>query len=287
MSPRARFQPVALDPRHYRLRSQPPDLWRKLSEAFRPALQASEEARRRLRESLAGLPDPAIMLEGLQRTAETARRRLLAHFPDNWEGLESHQLIAATRLGSQSGINVLWVPRVEVIRQLLAVEDRERDSVLVAAEVDIFDDFAAQLREVAHPGLDHVPKLAAEAIAAHRDGHHAPAQALAAAALSRVVHANFGYKRFADARIRFERDDPLHGVELPLFRISALMQTFGRALHHTDHAAPGFNRHASTHAIAEDQYTEANSIAAMLLLVGLLRELDYLFEQEDRRRDSE
>jgi hypothetical protein len=143
----------------------------------------------------------------------------------------------------------------------------------------------ACLAEVTHSDLSDDVGLRKKALRAQRNGHPEAAHALTASVLSGLVHEEFGFERFSQARERWTSDDPSE-VELSVARLAALLQVFGRALHQTDHATgPGFNRHATAHG-HPTHYTQANAIAAHMLLVGLLRELDFWFKREDEEREE-
>jgi hypothetical protein len=212
--------------------------------------------------------------------AERMRRAWLEALPPNWRGMSTDDVKACVDMAMESGLNVVWVPRREIVGALLGAEDdAAREAVLIDRTGDVLDDLAATLAEVTHPDLSDFRAAAAQAIDACRGGHFAAAQSHAAAALSGVVHRQFGETKFSKARERFERDHP-DNVELRLLRMTTLLHVFARALTHTDYAQPGFNRHATLHGWAY-QHTHANAVAALLLLVGLLRELHEWFEREE------
>ncbi len=213
--------------------------------------------------------------------AEQLRETWLSALPTNWRDLTTDEITAAVDLALDTGIAVVWVPRPDIIRVLLTADDTPaREQVLIAHDDEILDDLTAALAEVTHPDLQHLPTAAEQAINAYRDGHHGPAQSHAAATLSGIVHRHFAYRKFADARVRFERDHP-DDVGLAQLRMTTLLRVFGRTITHTKYAQPGFNRHATLHEIPGDQHTPAHALTALLLLVGLLRELDEWFTRRD------
>jgi hypothetical protein len=263
-----------------------------LQEQIRLAMQPAAEMQRRVIRGFSGANER--MLASLQRTQETMaqfaeamQRQLEEALPANWRGMSARDISRALDMALASGVSVVWVPRADIVRALLdAPNDTAREAVLIERTGDVLDDLAVTLAEATHPELGHIRKMAAEAIAACVDGHFAPGQSHAAAALSGAVHDYFGEERFNRARERFEKDHP-DDVELALLRMTTLLRVLARALQHTDYAAPGFNRHASLHGRSPEQHNQANALAALLLLVGLLRELHVWFEQDDAEAADE
>jgi hypothetical protein len=224
-------------------------------------------------------------LEALQEQiagmGEPLRQAVAEAMPPNWEGRDVGEVDRFLAMSAETGLNVVWVPRLDILEQLAAAEgEAERNAVLTDRRDDILPDIEACLDEVTHDGVADELHLAKSAVAAVRDGYEAPGQALAASVLSGLVHTTFDFKRLATARERFIRDDP-DQVALRMFRVTVILRTFGRALARTDEADPGFNRHASLHAL-EGQYTGPNAISALLLLAGVIREVDHLLHRQDR-----
>jgi hypothetical protein len=229
-----------------------------------------EPLRVRLHTALDGV-DPGRMLEAVRRAVQGLEGDLLSALPENWRDIDFDELERAVMLAMEDGLALVWVPRGEIVRAMIDAPSRgEREAILLARESEILDDVDGALNRVQGDRLVHPRDLARAAAAAHRDGHHAAAQTLAAAALSALVHG-FGFQRFAQAREEWERDHPME-VDLFDVRITTLLQAFARALHHTDYARPGFNRHATQHGHV-GQFTTQHALTAHLLLGGLLREL--------------
>jgi hypothetical protein len=69
-------------------------------------------------------------------------------------------------------------------------------------------------------------------------------------------------------------------VSFERFRLVAILQTAGCAIEHYrgdqgDPIPTRFNRHASTHRVGGIQYTRSNSLTSLMLVVSLIRELDF------------
>lgn len=220
-----------------------------------------------------------------QQIRETLDRAVRGVFPVNWEVLTIDEVARAIDLGAEDGINVVWVPSAPVIRDLIAAPDRRaRAIVLEHRRHEILADVAATLGQVRHPALARNVELASEARAAMQEDRDAASQALASAVLSGVVTENFGHRYFRDAREAWEAMSPSES-ELPLLRLATVLSAFARALQHTDDAPPGFNRHATLHGHTS-QFTAANAMAALMLVTGVLRELDASLQMLDEHRDA-
>jgi len=243
------------------------------------SLQSVAEVAEAWRRELDRLPIEEIMV-GVQHTAEAAQQAFRRSLPPNWMELDFDLWDDAVALGAEHGVNVLWAPRIEIIHQLIeAADDRERMQILIERETHILDDIDEVLSDVGHPDLGHLPDLGRKAVAAQRDGHQEAGQALAAAVLTGVVQLSLGFERLAEARERFHQDDPMESG-WSLFSLRAILHTLGRALHQTEVAPPGFNRHGSLHALPS-QYTRVHATAAMLLIAGVLGELQGLLTERD------
>jgi hypothetical protein len=241
----------------------------------------SEELRRVVRAAQGIRFPPERLLDVARQHGEAMKRLVDEAFPPNWEGREVGEVDQILELSLRTGLNTVWVPRLDVIRELLnGADDEARDAVLVRRQPEIMEDIDGSLDCVTHESMVEELRLTRAAVASLRDGHAAPAQALAASVLSGIVHTTFAFSKFAEARARFVRDDP-NEVALRVFRLTAILHTLARALTKTDEADHGFNRHKSLHA-HEGHYTRAHAISALMLLAGVLREVDLQLNRQPR-----
>jgi hypothetical protein len=187
----------------------------------------------------------------------------------------------------EHGLNIAWVPRGEVVRELLSAPDvAARDAVLIARETELIEDVERALDAIELGELAGPVDALREAVAAFRDGHHRAAQALATVTLGTVIHDTFGEEHFASARRRFEALDPRR-VDFHEARSAAVLRCIARALQQTHVAGPGFNRHAAAHRPSADQYTRPNTIASLMLVAGLLCEVDCSLRSEREAEQPE
>jgi hypothetical protein len=213
-------------------------------------------------------------------------------FPPNWTDFSMDEIKACVEFMDETGYSLVWVPRGEIVRELLATPVDRREQVLVESAAAIMEDLDGALAEIRHTELIELRDHVADSVAAFRDGHPRAAQALATSVLTTAMHVHLGLKRFKDARDEFSKRDPME-VEVTLFKIAAIYKTANRAVEtymgKDDEPIPTiFNRHASTHRVSRIQYTKANAIAALLLVTSLLRELEPLFHfQFPERNDDE
>jgi hypothetical protein len=206
--------------------------------------------------------------------------------PPNWGGLSAVDGVSRIlEFMDETGWALAWVPRSEVITELLAAEDEKRAVVLLASETEILGDLVACLSEISDPSLHESRDSAAEAVECYRDGKPRGAQALATNLFSTLIHENLEQPSFAKARAEFTRDDPMH-VNIGRFRLVAILRTAGRAIDvyrgEPDEPVPTvFNRHASTHQVGAVQYTRLNALTSLMLVVSVIRELDFWAERAD------
>jgi hypothetical protein len=239
-------------------------------------LDETREARERVAENVFNF------LMELPDLAQRAQEALASRFSPNWRDLTADELHDATALAMNKGVCLVWAPRVEIVRELLAAtDDADLEARLLRHQREILDDVDAQLDEVSHPRLAELEDHAKEAVATFRDQGPRPAQAHATILLTSVVNVTFEIKRFREAFERWQEYDPM-AVPLGEFRFRIIFWAFARALQRTDLAGPGFNRHASVgHTRLSEQYTPTNAFAAILLLGAVLRELHWLFTALD------
>jgi hypothetical protein len=246
-------------------------LTQRLNEAMQPFLESQRRMSERLAPLLEQLPKQTERWRELAARAQQSIRRA---FPPNWLGLETEDIFRAVELMVDFGINVAWVPRQDIILELVSAADATaRDVVLIGREAKILHDLDECVDATDHEDVAAPVDALREAIQTFRDGHPRAAQALTAVALGSAIHDVLGHSKFADARKSFEELDPEPPIQE--FRLTAVLRCIARALQKTDIAGPGFNRHASAHRISAEQYTRANAIAGLLLVAGLLQELDF------------
>ncbi|HWD39930.1 MAG TPA: hypothetical protein VG944_13865, partial [Fimbriimonas sp.] len=134
--------------------------------------------------------------------------RLKESYPPNWRDLDRDELDSAEELMLDGGPSLAWVPRLEILREILAADDEAaRAGVLLVRSDEILEDIESVLGEVESPDLVPVIQAASEAIEAHRDGYTKPGLALASVLVSDIAHNYFGYRNFAPVRKEFRDVD--------------------------------------------------------------------------------
>jgi hypothetical protein len=214
-------------------------------------------------------------------------RRLREAYPSNWHDLERAEVDQVEKLMLDPGICLAWVPRTEILHEILEAEDEDgRTAVLERRSADIVVDVEEVLDEVTLPKLATIVDYAVKAIAAHKDGHTEAALSLAAATLSSIVHDFMGEENFGPVREIFAGVDPHNDVDIQEFAFHMVGKIWVKANQRFEgNADPGFNRNRTLHLVGE-HYSEANLIAVLMLLAGLCRELER-FEFQDEASESE
>jgi hypothetical protein len=199
--------------------------------------------------------------------------------PPNWRHLRPAEVDAVIGVMARTGLGLVWVPRAEVVSEILqAADDEARLAVLLGHEKNVLDDLEKALAEVMAVQLADGQRAVGEALQSYRAGQRWSAQALAAAVLTTLVEGQLGF-RMNELRREFKSFDPMEGTgPLADLRLLALIvamanRVLSRFLRPTDPIPATFNRHASLHAVSSTQYTLENALRALMLATSLLREL--------------
>lgn len=233
------------------------------------------------------LPDPAPWLRGLQEQVGKSLEALKSALPANWRELTSQEMVDVVDLMRTEGLNLAWAPRPEILRQLIAANGHEaRCEILLEHREEVVADVEQVLGEVKRSDLDAIVAAVLEAIETYRDGHPAPAQTYASAVLGEILHSALGYEAFGEAKREFREKDPLHDVSYAVFPFYAVGHALARTLDRFKDAGEGFNRNLTQHRIGTP-HTEPNLLMVLLLLAGLLREVERLLDRHDAREGAE
>lgn len=144
------------------------------------------------------------------------------------------------------------------------------------------EDMEGCLAGLSHPESSAYRRAAELAIRAFKDGHVEAAQALAGADISAIINGGFHQPSFAKARARFEGDPKEASINA--FREQAVYNMVARSLqeqyyaHRNDPVPRTFSRNATAHSVSDEQYTEVNNLASLLLAVAFTTEADLLME---------
>jgi hypothetical protein len=244
-----------------------------------PGRQVVDQARRLNRwvVRVAGqAPAPASQL-GVPRIEVPAWWRLVEEFenvheqwteslPHNWRTLSMTELRAVADTMELTGWVLAWVPRDEVLRELIESTDRAdaHDRLLICQD-DVLDDLQKSLVDVTDVALADLSVAFQQAIRAYEVGSSYPAQALVAVVLTSLISQ------------QLEEPAP---SESPLlaFRRNSLLRAGGTALN-SYWPRPGdpvpslFNPYATAHRFDLTHFTQANALAGLMLGVSFVRDL--------------
>jgi hypothetical protein len=209
-------------------------------------------------------------------------------YPPNWQEVPGEDVDdladKAIAIIQGEGIPLVWVPRPETVRALVGATNADaRDTILLASRDDISDDCTGVLTEITDAELMPLADLGAQALAALRDGHAAPAQALATNVFDTLLRdmgrrgvifgGPLGYFKYDKVRKRIEpvSDETL----ISQYRAACVLAAAVPALQNYEPADPApvrFVRHATAHRAGPEQYTPVNAIVAVMLMASMLRE---------------
>jgi hypothetical protein len=195
--------------------------------------------------------------------------------PGNWDELTIPQIEAVARRMDESRCNLAWVPRGELVAEVLAAPPTAIPiSLLLARREDVIFDLGAAFESLASTSAHGFRVGAAqEALASFRDGRLVAAQATASAALTGVAHDLTREERLGKVQSALSSIDIERATVLD-FRRRTVRRLVGHAMAGTNrHVAADYNRSASLHDVAPGQYTAENALSALLLLAGALCEL--------------
>lgn len=267
------------------------EMARRLAQQFEPmrtAVAASTAPFERIRVQLEA--HQARMLRWAPALEEIGRRLAESWseaMPPNWEGYDgTEQVSAVIERVDRTGYCLVWLPGSEVLHEVMAADESETAAILLRHGAEVLDDASALLDEVDEPEFEAEWEAAAAAVRGFREGHTWSAQALGSSVFSSILHRRFE-RSFGEAVRRMEETDP-ENAAIQEVRLRTIYVAGARAMSHYDPwtdepVRAGFNRHNTAHRITRDQWTEANALGAIMLIVAFLRELEYWAER--RRRD--
>lgn len=217
----------------------------------------------------------------MRRAVAQIRELTAVYLPANWRGHDVDS--AAVWELAAEGLPLVWVPRGEIVVELIAASDAEGRWVILAERApDIVDDCATVTASVTLTPLLEYRERLEEAIAAHRDGHVAAAQALAAVVFTSLLQYAYGHGKLANVLKSPLRSRDPEEEELTRFRAALLIEASIPAIASVGDLVPEerwperFNRNLTLHRVSKRQYTEAHSVTAVMLASALLAESQQL-----------
>jgi hypothetical protein len=195
--------------------------------------------------------------------------------PDNWRGLSLTELRAVADTMERTGWVLAWVPREEVLLDLIEAPDvRASNSRLLTHQDDVLDDLKKGLGEITDGSLAELSFALQQAIRSYEGGLSFPAQALVAVVLTSLI------------RQQLDTPQAIDPGEAPLltFRRNSLLRAGGTALN-SYWPRPGdpvpslFNPYATARYFDLTHFTQANALAGLVLAVSFLRDLQAVADQ--------
>ncbi|MFF5475432.1 hypothetical protein [Streptomyces achromogenes] len=209
--------------------------------------------------------------------------RLQAVDPENWRGERLRRLDMLEVM--EEGIPLVWTPSADVIRELLDAPDAPtRRKMLERQAPAVVEDCRTALTDVARTDLASEVDYLHDCLDSIGNGKYAAAQVLASSVLDTILRAMVR----ADPRLQNTKGGftfHILSAQLPKATPDTLVGQFRAYCIHTSiHKAyepyfgppvpEEYNRHATAHAAGPTQITLANALAAVMLAVGLVRELE-------------
>lgn len=227
---------------------------------------------------------PALQTQQLTESLRKIGEAVTRYYPRNWVGVDVDP-DAALKLARTEGLPLVWVPRGELVVNLVsASDDQARRKLLTDHAGDIVADSMTAATEVSHPALQKHRKRLLEATQAHAAGLHGPGQSMSAVvitALLQWVYDHGQLKRVKSSPLRAPTD--ADDLALRLFKVAVLIEASVAAVRGgrdqlPDEELEEFNRHDTLHRVADEAYAMPNGMTALLLATGLLAEAEQLLD---------
>ncbi|MET7605930.1 hypothetical protein ABZS96_26135 [Streptomyces avermitilis] len=221
--------------------------------------------------------------EAFKLATSTVWERLQGLDPENWRADQLNRLDMLTVM--EEGIPLVWTPSADVIRDLLDAPDAPaRRKVLEQQVAAIVDHCRTVLSNVGRSDLTAQVDFLNDCLDSISSGKYAAAQALASSVLDTVLRAMVRADPSLQGR-RGQFDFKSLAAQLPkASRDTVVGQFRAYCIHTSIHKAyeqyfgppvpEEYNRHATAHAAGPTQITLANGLAAVMLAVGMVRELE-------------
>jgi hypothetical protein len=209
----------------------------------------------------------------------------VGYYPPNWWSVAKLDGDVAIAIMQEEGIPLAWVPRAEIVADLIAAPDPDaRDTILVARTQEIVEDCRRRLAEVLDADLQDLNGLTGDAGRALEQSNPTAAQALAANVFDTLLRdVRHRGRLFAGSTGRFKYQHVTSGITpvseetlIGVYRATCVLTPVLKALAEfnveTDPVPGRFTRHATAHRAGTTQYTPPNAIIAIMLATSLLRE---------------
>ncbi|MGY1697036.1 hypothetical protein ACI780_19210 [Geodermatophilus sp. SYSU D00814] len=272
---------AAFDP----LRSRIADLLAPIAQAAQTQLSntlkpAFAEVRERMAANLSKFDFELPPLPKFTLPPDLAERiaRVRESQPPNWSGELNFDALPTVIQGD--GIPLVWVPRSEIVRELLDAADRPaRIATLIARRNEVVDDCRALLATVSAPDYAGKVQLAIQAVEALAAGHAEAAQALATVVVESATRFAIDDKsKKVQNRVRVDLEEVAY-VEIRLRAALAPLDSFYNDWHPTKSPDPmpdELSRHVTCHVAEPSHINEGNAVVAVLLAASVLRGLQEL-----------
>lgn len=222
---------------------------------------------------------PKIAIPELGDSFRAMLERLREQLPPNWP--ERIDFGAVTTVIQDDGLPIVWVPRQEIVTELLAAPNREaRVKVLVAHSSEVMQDCRDVLATIDNTTLANQLPLVERVVDAFEQGHVESAQALAVVVTETVVARTLGkdYKKVKQL-VEFNPTN----VTIGQVRIKAALAPIGPFYtawwpSSGDPAPTALSRHVTVHQADLDHYTPGNAIVAVMLATSVLRAMQEFLE---------
>ncbi|MFD8263857.1 hypothetical protein ACFV19_34395 [Streptomyces griseoluteus] len=231
---------------------------------------------------------------------ERITRRRAGWIPENLRHLPPTHWDWLFRVTVKDAVCLTWAPRASIVQELLKYRtSKERHQCLREHRAEVVEDVMMGLNEVIHPELDAYTHFARQAASCIQTGQDAAAQALLGNILDSAlrVHGSSWFKdqfgssgdtshKLIQGSLKHHPGSTFAGGATklaPYLLVLSLKNAFDGPHQHQ----ATFNRNLTAHHTRQDIYRPEFALTALLVVHGLLRQLDgYLSAEPDQAEEE-
>ncbi|OEJ36349.1 hypothetical protein BGK72_38990 [Streptomyces agglomeratus] len=239
--------------------------------------------------ALHGIADRALTAYPVALLEQITRTRSL-WIPANLRHLRPAMWAWLFRVSAKDGVCLAWAPRRSIVDELLNLQtSQERHQLLLHRRQEVVADVLSSLREIEHPELMTYVEFAAEAAACIQEGRYGAAQAMLGNILDSALRAhgrawfrhNFGvFSASGDSNHKLVRgvlsrhNGVIIGGLSTMLGPYLLATSLKNAFDGPQKQQSTFNRNLTAHHVTKGTYRNEFALTALLVVQGLLRQLD-------------
>lgn len=265
--------------------------WRKAAEQIGSALQSANKFGEQIAKTMEQMQSFAVkfneatapILESFSKTQDWIQKLDKAGLTPNLGEQRSHRNIEKYKKLLKMGYAIFWVPRENVVNQLLdSKTETERKVVIVSARSNVLEDCEQVLQDIKTRSLQDTKLHLQSAIDSMKVNNYRSAQSTAAICFDSLLDQIIDTTSLSSFRKLTEKitndTTKLKSIDnLPIQYLYAAFQSqlIIYSLRGFDRLQPQtvqtkYGRHSSIHSVSSRQYNEFNAMQAIMITASLL-----------------